>query len=32
MIGEALDFALGVEAGAPTPTPPPGLSVFSLST
>ena len=32
LIGEALDFALTVEPGAPTPTPPPGLSIFhSLS-
>lgn len=31
MIGEALDFALAVKPGAPTPAPPPGLSIFALS-
>lgn len=30
LIGEALDFALAVEHGAPTPTPPHGLSIFSF--
>lgn len=29
LIGEALDFALAVRPGRPTPTPPPGLSVFT---
>lgn len=29
LIGEALDFALAVEPGGPTPTPPPGLSIFA---
>lgn len=29
LIGEALDFALAVRPGAPTPTPPPGLSIFN---
>ena len=29
LIGEALDFALAVKPGAPTPTPPPGLAIFN---
>ena len=32
LIGEALDFALAVKPGAPTPVPPVGLSVFNAFT